>query len=292
MATIEGFLAFSPTPYQRLPVVNTATTLTLARALRERTPSEVPAPVAKRVERLDAAIAEAEALFTEQRREQGPRPYGVAMQFDGGVDGLWTATHSRLHSWSAFEHPGLDPIADDESPLAALITEGRERADRAQAMVERLFGEDGLRPMRSPFHEQAEHTGALVRLIQEDGLEDELAALIGPRLVKALLGLQPIYEQMVLDRLADPKDKLTGLRELRRRLRRRISDYVTQILALVDEDEPASLDFVVAALEPIVALREQVARRGRTGNTNDRDLAPALDPAGDTTDAPPPNEAA
>jgi len=168
MATIEAFFSFDSSPYQRIPVVNTPTTLVLGQALRALTPAEAPAGVVKRAKRLDAAIEDAEELFT-----------------------------------------------------------------------------------------------ALVRLLQQDELVSGLEELVGPQLVRAIIDVQPMYEKMVADRLADPDDELASLSEIQRQLRKRIADYSTQVLAMVDEDEPESLDIVVTALRPIVTLREFIALRGR-----------------------------
>lgn len=263
MASAEEFLLFDPSPYQRLPVVNTTATLALARALRELTPAEAPSGVLKKAKRLDEAISAGQQVLTELHREQDPPPYGVPIQFDGGVDGLWGAVHSGLWSWSAFEHPGLDPIVNEGGVLAATVLEGRARADRAHVLLEQLFGEQGLQPFRLPFHEQSERTAAMVRLIEEDELQAELEELVGSALVRTVIGVQPLYETMVLDRLSTPGDKLAGLREVQKQLRWRINNYNTAVLGMLDDDEPESLELVKGALQPIVALREHVATRGR-----------------------------
>lgn len=263
MATPIEFMQFDATPYQRIPNINTRATLALARALRDRTPAELSDGVAKEAARLDAVIAEAEAVFTARRRDEDAPEYGAAVTFDAAADRLWSALHGQLWSWSAFEHPGFDAAISAEGELGGLIAAARAKADSAHDLLARLFGEQGLQPLRAPFHEQSEETAAMIRLIEEDQLRDDLDELVGPELVAAVIAVQPIYEQMARDRLTGSNDAAATIRELQRKLRFRIGRYSAQLLGMIDDDVPHSLEQVKAALRPLIGMREDLARRGR-----------------------------
>ena len=267
MATPTEFMQFDPTPYHRIPNVNTRATLALARTLRSLTPEEPSEAVSKEAARLDAVIAEAEVVFTDLRRDDVDAPeYGSAVSFDAAGDKLWATIYGHLWAWSAFEHTGFDAAVAAGGELGKVIVAARAKADRAQEIVERLFGDEGLQPLRGPFHEQLEVTGAMVRLIEEDGLQDELAELVGAELVAAVIAVQPIYEEMARDRLVGSNEVSATIRELQRKLRFRINRYNVQILGMLDDDEPDSLERVKAALRPLIGMREELARRGRAAS--------------------------
>jgi hypothetical protein len=277
------FETFDPTPYQRVPITNTNSTLTLGRALAELMPSAPNAQVAKAGKRLATQVGIVEDALTDRRREQSPAEYGTPVVFDGATDGLWNMCYGNLQAWHAYEHPGLDVItAKPETELGASVAKSRLEAERARALSERLFGNEGLAFLRAPFREQVESTGAILRLISEDGLAGALGELVGVGLVADLYGIQELYEGMVVDQLASEPGGVENLRELRLGLIRVIGRYCIAVLGMLDEDEPESLGIVIAALRPVVVMRELTAAAARrrasgAGGGEDVELVEGVD---------------
>lgn len=262
---IVTFENFDPAPYQRVPIVNLASMIVLARALADGTPLDAPAPVHKRADKLHEGLGMAESELTARRREVGAAIYGIPILLDGAMDGLWTYCYRTLDLPQIYLHAGFDPfIAKPDTALGVALAKDRERAERAARMQQRLFGDDGLGFLRATFREQCETTGAIVRLIKEDGLTEELNELVGASLVNQLFEMQEQYEAMVIDQLKAPPPSLQQLSTLRRRLKRLIEQYNNAVLDMIDEDEPKSLAIVVQALRPMVTLRELLAARTKS----------------------------
>jgi hypothetical protein len=66
-----------------------------------------------------------------------------------------------------------------------------------------------------------------------------------------------------------------------------VVEYATKVAATVDSDDPATIERALAALAPITALREQLARRsGERPQTPEPPAPPAIAPAPEMTAAP------
>jgi hypothetical protein len=261
---LASFDGFDPTPYQRIPLVNLASMVVLARALLDARPAltgDAAAWLDKRVDRITALIAVIEAELTRRRRNLDTHArYGPPVEFDGGTDSLWVVLRDRLASFEAYLHPGFDMLIDNPyTPLGASLAEARPRAARARVLSTRLFGRDGLSFLRGSFRDQCETTGAILRMIEADGLIPELAELVGGDLITQLFLLQEQYELMVVDQLKTKPEIGENLRELRLRLARALTRYTTSVLDLLDEDEPESLTRVTTALRPMIRIRELMA---------------------------------
>lgn len=271
MTTID-FASFDPTTYQRVPIVNTKTLVGLARALLDAKPPQLPAWAEKAADRVAALVTTIEDELTERHRDQSSAVYGNPNGFDSAVDALWVTLRDRLAAWSAYANAGFDVlVAQPHSPAGALVVRGRDHARQAAILLERLFGGDGLMFVRAPAPEQYESAGAILRLIEADGLRPQLEALVQPELVGLLYATHAMYGTMVLDRLANERDTSKDLRELRNRLSRAITRYAIAVLALADEDIPTSLATVDAALRPIRIVRDLAASRARKGDSADAD---------------------
>jgi hypothetical protein len=146
-----------------------------------------------------------------------------------------------------------------------------------------LFGSNGVAFIQQPFFEQAAAMAALLRLIDEDGHDSDLAELVGEKWLLALRVCQIKYEAMIDDRLARERGKQQNLAKGRSKLRRMISAYNTAVLTMLDEQEPETLDVVVAALRPMVRIREILSQRaGRSEDESEENLEEEL--LGDGTD--------
>lgn len=107
---------------------------------------------------------------------------------------------------------------------------------------------------------------SLLRLIDEDGYDPDLAELVGAEWVTVLRICQIQYEAMIDDRLARERGKNLSLSKSRSKLRRMISAYNTAIVTLLDDDVPETLDIVVAALRPMVRIRDIMNRSSATSD--------------------------
>lgn len=265
MAAIT-FDSFDSSPYQRVPPVNVLGLSVLAKALLEALPAEPSESVQKRSVRLQKTIAEIEDELTNRRRAKAPAEYGVPVELDGAFDGLWALCFRSLELLGVYQHSGLDPfIAKPDTPLGASLAEGRKKAERAAVLLTRLFGSGGLSFTRMGFRDQSETSGAILRLVKEDALVEELSGLVGAAVVEQLIALQEHYETMVVHQLTTSSGGV-DLRDLRRRLVKLIEQYNGAVLDMLDEDEPESLDVVLDALRPMITLRELLARGGKASS--------------------------
>lgn len=275
-AQLDGF---DPTPYQRIPLVDLASLLALARALLDLQPPVTGADAAaleSRAARLAELAIDVEAELGRGRARIGR--YGPPVEFDGGTDALWVVLHERLASYDAYLHPGFDMLVDNPyTPLGAVLEQSRERARRARALAERLFGASGLSFLAAPFCDQCEATGAILDRITREDLGEPLSELVGAELLAQLYLLQEQYELMVEDQRGAARVSGDQLRALRLGLVRALGRYVDGVLALADEARPASIAQVTAALRPLLRLRELLGAPRVVGAALDdlAELAPA-----------------
>ncbi len=263
---IVTFETFDPAPYQRVPIVNLRSTVVLAKALADGVPLEPTAQVLKRRDRMQTWVAKAEDELTARLRAEVAAVYGVPIELDGGADVLWSMCVRRLELYAGYEHVGFTTLINNpELALGASLAQERKTAERARELHKRLFGDRGLSFLRGTFREQSEATGAILRLIEQDKLGEELGEFVGVALVEQLFAIQELYETMVLDQLKAEPSALVSLRDLRLRLARLIGQYNNSVLDMLDEDAPETLEVVVTALRPMVRLRELLAEAARKG---------------------------
>lgn len=259
-----SFTSFDPAQYQSAPRLSTEGVVALARALVDSQPHEAPAHAANTGKKLKRLVSEAESALTERRREAPSADGPAEVLLDQATDGLWVALRDRLAAWAAFEHPSLDALLPKgkakASPGRSSLAAARKRAVRARKLSERVFGAEGLAFLRLPYAEQAEATAALLRFLEEDELVAELQELAGEELVTTLFLVQERYEAMVAGRAVREDARSVDLGELRNKLLRAISAHASAWLSTVDDDEPDSLEPVVAALRPIAVARAHAAR--------------------------------
>lgn len=255
------FETFDPTPYQRAPRGNVRGILSLSRSLAELAPRDRSDTIARTAVALDHVIAEVEDGLTVRRRESAPTDVSDELALDGCTDALWAAVRNGLEAKVSFAHPGLSVVLakhGKRSATATALRQGQEQATRARTLATKLFGAEGLAFTQQTYPVQAESMREILRLIEEDGLADELDALLGPHLLVALRACQAEYETMVEARMSRDARKTTDLARLRGKLQRAISRYCSAVLTLLDENEPDTLTLVLGALRPLEVHRAQM----------------------------------
>lgn len=278
------FATFDPTPYQRTPRLSIEGAIALGRALMNARPEKPPAHVARAADRLEALIAEGEAALTVRRREQAPIDASDDVAFDTAVDGLWGALRDRLSAWTVFAQAPIESLAGPKARKSAATVElarARKKAEHARALLAKLFGAEGLVFTRQPWAEQAESMAAILRLVEEDELGDAIAELAGSEWLATLHLCQAKYEAMVQTRASRDARLTHDLGELLAKIQRAITRYNTAILTLLDEDDPPSLDLVLAALRPVDITRARIGTSGRTAS-EPTEPAPVTTPSAST----------
>ncbi|MCX4241867.1 hypothetical protein [Paraliomyxa miuraensis] len=264
--TAPTFETFDPSPYQRAPRGNVRSMLALARALAELAPRDESGVIERTANALVQVIEDAEEALTMRRRESVPVDLSYELALDACTDALWAAVRNGLEAKASFAHASLPVVLAKHGKrraVAIAVREGQEQATRARALAIRLFGSEGLTFTQKTYAEQAESTAEILRLIDQDGLADELDALLGPQLLVALRACQVEYEAMVEDRMSRDDRKSADLARLRGKLQRAISRHCSAVLTLLDEDEPETLTQVLAALRPLEVHRAQLASSSR-----------------------------
>jgi hypothetical protein len=267
--TLITFETFDSSNYQRMGRLDVIEALALGRALLELCPRDASPQIDRIVSKLEQHVAEGEAMLTTRRRESAPTDYSVEMSLDGLADSLWSTLRTRLDGWGVFEHRGMTGVLQAHgrrSATAVTLARARKQAERARELSSRLFGAEGLAFIRLPYPAQARSMASILRLIEEDGLAPIIDELAGPELMVALVACQAQYEAMVRSRMSRTDRRSGHFGLLVGKLRRLLARYVNAVLTLLDEDEPESLDLVLAALRPVEVHRAQMSRgSGRAG---------------------------
>lgn len=281
------FENFDPTVYQRMGRLDAIEALALGRALMELCPKDASPQIDRIADKLDQLVSDGEAMLTTRRRESAPTDHSLEVVLDPLADSLWSTLRTRLDGWSVFEHRGMASVLQahgKRSATAVALARARKRAERARELSTRLFGAEGLAFIRLPYPAQARSMASILRLIEEDGLAPDIDELAGPEIMVALVACQAQYEEMVKTRMSrvDRKSGHFGL--LAGKLRRLLARYVNAVLTLLDEDDPESLDLVLAALQPIEFHRAQLSRGAARGRASIAEPAVPNEPPAELED--------
>lgn len=279
----QTFDNFDPSIYQRAPRSSVESLLTLGRALLAAQPSAPPGLVQTAIDKLTQEVQDTEAALTVRHRELDPGDPVLDTRLDAAIDNTWTAFRDRIQSWLAFET--LDQVLNDRNTegVPQEIITGAERAERARRLLNRLFLSEGLTFLRQSYTAQVERMGAILRVIEEDGLADDIDDLAGFEVLPTLTFLQTQYQAMVEERLLRDNRLTHDLGQVRGRLQRAIGRYSTSVLSMLDEDQPSSLELVVNTLRPIETFRAAQSRPSEPIPESPPEL-----PAEPATDAPTP----
>lgn len=223
--------------YMRLPKLDVASALSLAKMLLRRAPRRSSPGVRHAVSGVEAARGKLEAEWVQQiapRTRSDLRPLGRRL------DATWGAVRDRLVNYT---------VLPDDSP---------ERA-RAVAIHDLLF-HDGLAFLKLAFMREHAESERRIRIIDERGLAKDLARLVGDRFVQALRDVHRQYGDALGITQAVLPPAPIHLAEPLRALVDAMSDYALQLIALARHDA-ALRDEVGLALAPIDDFRVAAARR-------------------------------
>jgi hypothetical protein len=257
------FETFDPSFYQRMGRIDALEALALGRALVEQRPRDASPQVDRIAGKLDGLVSEGEAMLTIRRRESIPLDHSFEVLLDALADSLWSTLRTRLDGWSVYEHRAMASVQHaygKRSAVAVALARARSQAARAREVSGHLFGAQGLAFIRLPYPAQARSMASLLRLIHEDGLAPAIDELAGREMMVALTACQAQYEAMVRTRMSRTDRRSGHFGVLIAKLRRLLARYVNAVLTLLDEDEPESLELVLAVLRPIEVHRAQLGR--------------------------------
>jgi hypothetical protein len=108
---------------------------------------------------------------------------------------------------------------------------------------------------------------ALLRIISEDALDEEIERLSGGRILQTIAVCQEQYEEMVDDRMSRELGVAEDFRGLRRRLRWLLSRYKGAVETLHNEDDPETEAIVSNALRPLVVVNALISRGDSVSST-------------------------
>ena len=181
---------------------------------------------------------------------------------DNVADASWRAVSLALEATSLLQG------TDEDDALAR----------RSTALLGRLFP-NGLSFTQGSFTAQWAHADRLLNDIDEDGLAEELEALVGARYLGFVRRAHTAYGEAL--KITEPSEAAPGgLREPKRDVERALQDYVFALFGQHRPSDAANHSLLRRALAPIDAMREEQARRAASGGD-----APT---GGDDTDTPPP----
>lgn len=256
---------FDPSPYARIPKLTVASAVAVSTALLSSVPKSAPAEVKSSARKLRAALVALKGAWKERvpqnKAPQDPRAADLR------VDTAWGALHSRVESASW--------LPADKYPVAK----------SARRILDIVFA-DGLTFLTLPYpSEWAESERRLAR-IDSENLAADIDKVAGKEYLEELRAAHTAYGETVRAMLTKEEEISSNLLEPLRVLGRRLSAYSRKLLALADEDEPATIAMVESALRPLVVYRDMEARRAAgTAVTADPALPPA-DPAAPTPEVP------
>lgn len=257
---------FDPTAYVRAPVITVSSGVSLAMALVDAHPKDASPAAKKALKKLKTTAEAARDALAERNRVLGVFSEEDTRGLDNEADRIWGGFRMGLQA------------------LAMLPQDRYPKAHRAAELEAQLFGQ-GMEFLKADFPTQSINMSAILLRIQQDKLQAEIDALVGPDFLHAAREIQARYETMVSERLR--RDKVTGQNflEMTRGIQAAIVNYATKLVAMADEDEPATIETVRVALLPIANFRAANARDTRA--TPASPAAPA-EPAADAQPVTPP----
>jgi hypothetical protein len=198
-----------------------------------------------------------------------PAALASELAFDRAVDAMWFALHGYLGMTQVYAHPGLDYLPAEVAKEIEL-DEARARAAEAAELLELTFGPLTVNEMvKTSMIEQVESTQLVLRNIDKQDLRPRLAAIVGPRLLDTIEACQDQYEAMVDVRLRRERGESVNLRTLRRDLRWALVEYVSAVVAKYRRKQPETATWVLARLQPILTLRQILARSPSEASTEE-----------------------
>jgi hypothetical protein len=224
--------------YLRLPKLDVAGALSLAKILLHRVPAAPPPAIKKAASLVEKAVAELNSKWKEQ---VGPHARTDVRPIARRIDRAWSSIRDRLVAYESLPEDGEDRI-------------------RAMAILEVLFP-DGLEFLNLAFVREHAESEKRIELIDDRGLGKQLDVLVGKRFLAELRATQRAYGDALGIKKASAQPAPTVLvSDHLRALMEAISRYALQLLAYASH-EPNKREAIVFALAPIDDFRAAVGRR-------------------------------
>jgi len=249
----------------RVPNPDLRLSLRMAKTLVRDAPAKKNEPLTRALTRLIAQIELINNALAHRLRISNPYIVARELDFDRAVDSLWILLRKHLELLAqAYGHPGLDSLPDARKAELEL-PKLRKIAAAAESVHEQLFAADGTNFTRLAFPAQAEAMAALLRIIEQDELDEKIAASTGQTLLHAIQVCQEQYDEMVADRMRREIGVSEDFGELRTRLRWLIGRYKSAVEGLYDEDEPETEAIVERSLRVLLMVSAHMARSPSAG---------------------------
>lgn len=237
--------SFDALAYRRVPQLNAAMTLALARRLIVEMPAAVASNELTSVA-ADRMHERATTLRGERLKTLNERQTVDTRPFDQGEDDAWGALQGRLASY-----------ADIDSP------EGRRAAD----LVDRIFP-DGLGFLSLRFAEQWETSDLILDLIKRENFGPEIDKLCGsPVFLAQVRTAHQLYgDALGLTKAKPATTEPPEIAQALQALRAAIRFYSRRVVALADEEQDAaSVSLVQKALVPLLEAQHEARLRRAKG---------------------------
>lgn len=230
-----------PFIYMRLPRLDVAAALGLAKILVHRVPPS-PTPVVRKAASLvEKAIADLEKQWLEQREQEVPASRTNVRALARRIDRAWGSVRSRLLAYES-------------------LPEGSKKRVRALEIHDLLFP-DGLEFLKLTFIREHGESELRLQMIESRGLGKQLEALIGEEFLADLRATHLAYGDALGVNKASPEVAQTVVvADHLRALVDAISGYALQLLAVARHD-PEKRGAVISALAPIEDFRMAAGRR-------------------------------
>lgn len=224
--------------YLRLPKLDVAGALSLAKILLHRVPAAPPPAIKKAASLVEKAVAELNEKWKEQA---GPHARNDVRPIARRIDRAWSSIRDRLVAYES-------------------LPEGSEDRIRAMAIAEVLFP-DGLAFLQLPFVREHAESEKRIELIDDRGLGKQLEVLVGKRFLVDLRAAQEAYgDALGINKVTAQPVPTVMVNEQLRALMEAISRYTLQLLAFASHDVDKH-EAVAFALAPIDDFRASIGRR-------------------------------
>jgi hypothetical protein len=240
---------FDPTPYVRPPQYDVASGFALGVSLLAGVPKGAPENVRKAAKKLRAATVDLRQAWSSTGRAapMEKRPADIR------VDKAWGALYGRLDAYASLpsgEHKG---------------------AKRAAELLDVIYP-DGLQFLTLPYSAEWAEGEKRLKLIEEDELAEDLDALAGPEFLAEVRKAHKIYGEAIGVTKPAAEVKRANLVDPLRALGRAITQYALQVVSLIEDEKPESVEMVKRALRPIDDHRADAAHR--VARADKEDLPP------------------
>jgi hypothetical protein len=227
-----------PLSYVRLPKLDVASAISLAKILLHRVPKDSSTAVRRAATTVEEAVAELETKWTLQ---VVPLSRNDVRPLASRLGTAWHAIRDRLVTYAALPESNAD-------------------RRRAIAIHDLLFP-DGLAFLQLAFTREHAESERRIRLIDERRLAKDIARLVGDRFLPALRAAHEAYGDALGITKASPVPAApVVVVDLLRALVDAISSYALQLVALASH-VPDKHDAIALALAPIDDFRTAAGRR-------------------------------